>query len=106
MLRNKVKDNVTATSENEGGVFTLGELDSSLYSGNVSWKPLVFENAYSKDKPSSWKSQIDFLTVNGKQIVGTEDMTSLFDTGSAAVSNEEWECCLEDGCDSFSSTDG
>lgn len=86
MIRNKVKDNITYHSENEGGVFTLGELDSSLYSGDVAWRPLVYETPYSTTKPSSWHSQIDSLTVNGKPLVGTENMTTLFDTGSAAVS--------------------
>lgn len=71
---------LTSQDESVGGVFTLGKTDSSLYTGEISYAPLVTNSVYSTSYPSSWSSTISSFTSNGNQIPNS-GVDILFDTG-------------------------
>lgn len=71
---------LTPEDESTGGVFTLGKTDQSLYTGEISYAPLVTNSDYSTTYPSSWSSTVTSFTSNGNVIQGSS-MNVLFDTG-------------------------
>ncbi|UZJ53521.1 hypothetical protein CBS101457_002841 [Exobasidium rhododendri] len=67
-----------------GGIFTLGELDSDQYYGDIGWSSLVTSNTDS-GVPTKWLAKLDNITVNGALVTGSKGMVANFDTGSSAT---------------------
>lgn len=85
MLRNAQQSTTNWTSEAKGGFFTLGELDKEQYDGDVKWKPLRSSDGSNDTQPETWSSSLDQIMVNGKEVEGSEELTALWDTGTAGI---------------------
>lgn len=57
MLRNAEQKGVNWTSESKGGLFTLGELDSEQFQGDVKWKPL--RSTKGAEQPDMWSASVE-----------------------------------------------
>lgn len=66
-----------------GGIFTLGQLDSEQYQGQIGWSELVSTTPDS-DYPTKWLAPLDVIKVNGQEVAGTKNTIANFDTGSSA----------------------
>lgn len=66
-----------------GGIFTLGELDTEQYQGEIGWSSLVTPDNDSK-VPTKWLAKLDNITINGALVTGSQGMVANFDTGSSA----------------------
>jgi len=69
-------DAQSATETNPGGTFTLGGVDSSLYTGEIDFVPVSDQ--------SFWTLPIVSLTVNG-QAVELQDASCAVDTGTTLI---------------------
>lgn len=61
-----------------GGVFTLGELDSNQYDGEINYVSLTGEEGY-------WTIPLQSLSVNGQSGTLSGDTTSAIDTGTTLI---------------------
>lgn len=69
------------TSE-EGGIFTMGEIDQMQYKGSIGWSPLV-STIPGSVRPSEWATKLDNITVNGVTLPSFQGIIASFNTGSS-----------------------
>lgn len=86
----------------EGGIFTIGEIDQTQYKGNIGWSPLISTISGSND-PSEWAVKLDNITVNGITLPEFEGLVAVFNTGmiSNYVSNALFNTIFAQVQDSF-----
>ncbi|PWN33267.1 acid protease [Meira miltonrushii] len=90
-----------STSE-EGGIFTIGEIDQEQYKGNIGWSPLI-STIPGSDAPSEWAFKLDNITVNGITLPEFEGLVAIFNTGipDTLVSNALFNTIFAQVQDSF-----
>ncbi|KAI8461301.1 aspartic peptidase domain-containing protein [Phakopsora pachyrhizi] len=64
-------------SEEPGGFMTLGEIDKSLFVGEINYRPLT------SDK--HWQIEIDGLNFNGKKILNSHSPKVMIDSGTSLI---------------------
>ncbi|WFD34295.1 cathepsin D [Malassezia cuniculi] len=97
MIQNKVQervfsfqlayntDKVRSSSEiNEGGIFTLGVLDQSQYSGDINW--VTVPRRYGNTGIGYWAIPMDAMKVNGNTVnLPSNYMDAVIDTGTTLI---------------------
>lgn len=79
------QDVTSATTQSPGGIFTLGEIDSSQYTGDITYITLpsttIGERGY-------WAIYMDSLTVSGTNIPTTNQYAAI-DTGTTLIAGNQ-----------------
>ncbi|MBW0497754.1 hypothetical protein O181_037469 [Austropuccinia psidii MF-1] len=70
-------DEASRNSEQPGGVFTLGDVDHTLYDGDI--------NYVSLSSSSHWQVVVDGLNVNGKPIANSQGHQAIIDSGTSLI---------------------
>lgn len=65
-----------------GGELLLGGVDESLFEGDIVYSPLVVDASISFDYPSSWKTTVQGVIINGNLLPNSR-FDAIFDTGTA-----------------------
>lgn len=100
-------DDTSATQEDYGGIFTLGGVNESLYSGDIEFHDLANANS-----PTFWLLELGGITLNGQGISLTsgDALLSAIDTGTTLIGgptadvNNFWAAI--DGSEQIESMDG
>lgn len=79
---NRLVDDASAAEEAFGGVFTLGGVNESLYSGDIEFHDLANPN-----NPTFWLLTMESLTLNGNDVALTsgDARLSAIDTGTTLI---------------------
>ncbi|KAH9932455.1 aspartic peptidase domain-containing protein [Fomitopsis serialis] len=74
-------DDMSASVEEPGGTFTLGGVNGSLYSGDITYYPLTDTSG-----PTYWTLTISGVTVNGNSVgLGSSSANAAIDTGTTLI---------------------
>uniref|UniRef100_A0AAY4BBB0 pepsin A n=1 Tax=Denticeps clupeoides TaxID=299321 RepID=A0AAY4BBB0_9TELE len=66
-----------SSDEQQGSVVMFGEIDSSYYTGSITWVPLSSE--------SYWQISVDSVTINGNVVACSGGCQAIVDTGTSML---------------------